>query len=392
MSLIDFFSPVNSEEILAETDLFRSQYGKILDIYDQEFPKLDDADIAIIGVMDDRRAFNNKGCAEAPDAFRKQFYKLHQGGYRTKIVDLGNIKRGHSVTDTYVALKTVTTELIKKNIVPVIIGGGQDLTYAQYLAYEKLEQRVDLVVVDSSFDLQEDVEDMADTTSRSYLNKVMLHQPNYLFNFSNIGYQTYFVNQESLDVFEKLYFDVYRLGTFSGKIEQAEPVLRNADMISFDMGAIRSSDASANGNATPNGFYGEEACQICRYAGMSDKLTSIGFYEFNPDLDKNGQTAILLSQMIWYFIEGYYHRKKDYPLQPKSSYIIYHTALKADDHEVVFVKSKKSDRWWMQVPYPNTKSVNERYHLVPCSYQDYQTAIDGEMPDLWWRTYQKLTF
>lgn len=392
MSLIDFFSPVNSEEILAETDLFRSQYGKILDIYDQEFPKLDDADIAIIGVMDDRRAFNNKGCAEAPDAFRKQFYKLHQGGYRTKIVDLGNIKRGHSVTDTYVALKTVTTELIKKNIVPVIIGGGQDLTYAQYLAYEKLEQRVDLVVVDSSFDLQEDVEDMADTTSRSYLNKVMLHQPNYLFNFSNIGYQTYFVNQESLDVFEKLYFDVYRLGTFSGKIEQAEPVLRNADMISFDMGAIRSSDASANGNATPNGFYGEEACQICRYAGMSDKLTSIGFYEFNPDLDKNGQTAILLSQMIWYFIEGYYHRKKDFPLQPKSSYIIYHTALKADDHEVVFVKSKKSDRWWMQVPYPNTKSVNERYHLVPCSYQDYQTAIDGEMPDLWWRTYQKLTF
>ncbi|WP_118193821.1 formimidoylglutamase [Albibacterium indicum] len=392
MSLIDFFSPVNSEEILAETDLFRSQYGKILDIYDQEFPKLDDADIAIIGVMDDRRAFNNKGCAEAPDAFRKQFYKLHQGGYRTKIVDLGNIKRGHSVTDTYVALQTVTTELIKKNIVPVIIGGGQDLTYAQYLAYEKLEQRVDLVVVDSSFDLQEDVEDMADTTSRSYLNKVMLHQPNYLFNFSNIGYQTYFVNQESLDVFEKLYFDVYRLGTFSGKIEQAEPVLRNADMISFDMGAIRSSDASANGNATPNGFYGEEACQICRYAGMSDKLTSIGFYEFNPDLDKNGQTAILLSQMIWYFIEGYYHRKKDFPLQPKSSYIIYHTALKADDHEVVFVKSKKSDRWWMQVPYPNTKSVNERYHLVPCSYQDYQTAIDGEMPDLWWRTYQKLTF
>lgn|SRR5690606_1254926 len=392
MSLIDFFSPVNSKEILSEVDLFNSQYGKIIEIYDKEFPKLVNIDIAIIGVMDDRKAVNNKGCAEAPDAFRKQFYKLHQGGYRTKIADLGNIKRGHSVTDTYVALKTVTTELIKKNIVPVIIGGGQDLTYAQYLAYEKLEQRVDLVVVDPSFDLQEDVDDVKDTTSRSYLNKVMLHQPNYLFNFSNIGYQTYFVNQESLAVFEKLYFDVYRLGVFSGKIEQAEPVLRNADMISFDMGAIRSSDAFANGNATPNGFYGEEACQICRYAGMSDKLTSIGFYEFNPEYDRNGQTAILLSQMIWYFIEGYYHRKKDFPLQPKSAYIIYHTALKADDHEVVFVKSKKSDRWWMQVPYPNTKSVNERYHLVPCSYEDYQTAIDGELPDLWWRTYQKLTF
>lgn len=392
MSLIDFFSPVRSKEILANADLLNTQYGKIIEIYEEEFPNLINVDIAIIGVMDDRKAINNKGCSTAPDAFRNQFYKLHQGDYKTKIVDLGNIQPGYSVTDTYAALRVVTTELIKKNIVPVIIGGGQDLTYAQYLAYEKLEQRVDLVVIDSSFDLQEDEVEVSETTSRSYLNKVMLHQPNYLFNFSNIGYQTYFVNQDSLAVFEQLYFDVYRLGTFSGKIEKAEPVLRNADMISFDMGAIRSSDAFANGNATPNGFYGEEACQIARYAGMSDKLTSIGFYEFNPEHDRNGQTAILLSQMIWYFIEGYYQRKKDFPLQPKSAYIIYHTALKADDHEVVFVKSKKSDRWWMQVPYPNTKSVNERYHLVPCSYEDYQTAIDGEMPDLWWRTYQKLTF
>lgn len=392
MSLIDFFSPINSEEILTDVDLLNTQYGKVIDIYNHEFPALSDVRIAIVGVMDDRKAVHNKGCATAADAFRRQFYKLHQGNYQAKIADLGNIKRGHSVTDTYAALKTVTTELIKQNIVPVIIGGGQDLTYAQYLAYEELEQRVDLVVVDSSFDLQEDALDVSDTTSKSYLNKVMLHQPNYLFNFSNIGYQTYFVNQESLAVFEKLYFDVYRLGVFAGKIEKAEPILRNADMISFDMGAIRSSDAFANGNATPNGFYGEEACQICRYAGMSDKLTSIGFYEFNPEFDRNGQTATLLSQMIWYFIDGYYHRKNDYPLQPKSAYITYHTALKADDHEVVFVKSKKSDRWWMQVPYPNTKSVNERYHLVPCSYEDYQTAIDGDMPDLWWRTYQKLTF
>ena len=44
----------------------------------------------------------------------------------------------------------------------------------------------------------------------------------------------------------------------------------------------------------------------------------------------------------------------------------------------------------MQVPYPSGISKNERYHLVPCSYADYQAAVSGEMPDLWWRTYQKL--
>jgi hypothetical protein len=44
----------------------------------------------------------------------------------------------------------------------------------------------------------------------------------------------------------------------------------------------------------------------------------------------------------------------------------------------------------MQVAYPSTSSKNERYHLVPCSYDDYQLAVNGEMPDLWWRTQQKL--
>jgi hypothetical protein len=189
---------------------------------------------------------------------------------------------------------------------------------------------------------------------------------------------------------EKLYFDVHRLGDFYGKVNRTEPVIRNANFISFDISAIRSSDAQGNANSTPNGFYGEEACQMCRYAGMSDKLTSIGFYEFNPAFDQNGQTAILLAQMLWYFIEGFYNRKRDFPLQPKSQYLIYRASIKDHVHELVFVKSKRSDRWWLQVPYPGKSSKNERYHLVPCTYEDYQAAVSGEMPDLWWRTYQKL--
>ncbi len=134
--------------------------------------------------------------------------------------------------------------LIKLNIVPVIIGGGQDLTYAQYMAYEQLEQKVDLVVVDHKFDLDEDDHEGIEARSDTYLNKIFLHQPNYLFNFSNIGYQTYYVNQDSLKVMDKLYFDVHRLGEFATDISLTEPIIRNANMISFDISAIRSSDAA----------------------------------------------------------------------------------------------------------------------------------------------------
>ncbi|MDB5009409.1 MAG: arginase [Mucilaginibacter sp.] len=392
MSLSDFFTPIELQKITPKKGYYSSQLGSKIEHYAVDFPDLEQkTDIAIIGVQDDRNAVNNPGCALGPDYLREQLYLLNEGGYNTKIVDLGNIRQGETVTDTYFAVKTVVNELIKKNIIPVILGGGQDITYAQYLAYEELEQKVDLVIIDSHFDLDDDsANEGIETTSQSYLNKIFLHEPNYLFNYSNLGYQTFFASQDSLRVMEKLYFDVHRLGEISGQITVAEPIIRNAGMISFDIGAIRSSDAMANANASPNGFYGEEACQLCRYAGFNDKLTSIGFYEFNPAYDNNGQTAMLLAQMIWYFIDGFYNRKKDFPLHPKSQYLIYKTSLKHDDHELVFVKSKKSDRWWMQVPYPTGGSRNERFHLVPCRYDDYKTAVSGELPDLWWRTYQKL--
>lgn len=393
MSLADFFSPVDSGKYNPNTEFFSSQLGYNVEIYSQDFPDLEAEkfDLAIIGVLEDRNAINNQGCALGPDYIREKFYSLFQGGYNIKLADLGNIKAGNTVSDTYFAVKTVVAELIKKNILPIIIGGGQDITFAQYQAYEALEQKVDVVVIDPKFDLDDaPSENISETYSNAYLNKILLHQPNYLFNYSNIGYQTYFVNQDSLRVMEKLLFDVHRLGDFYGNVSTAEPVIRNASLISFDVSAIRSSDAGGNANAGPNGFYGEQACQLCRYAGMSDKLSSIGFYEFNPAYDTNGQTAMLMAQMLWYFVEGFYNRKKDFPLQPKSQYLIYRASLKDNTHELVFVKSKKSDRWWMQVPYPVGNSQNERYHLVPCRYEDYQIAVSGEMPDLWWRTFQKL--
>ena len=393
MTLSDFFSPLDPEIFTPKPGFNTSHLGSKVNFYTTTFPDLgeNEFDLAIIGVKDDRGAVGNNGCALGPDYFRAQFYMLNEGPYRTKMIDLGNIIAGREISDTYFAIKTVVAELVKLNIIPIIIGGGQDITYAQYMGYEHLEQKVDLLVVDNRFDLDEDETETMNTSSRSYLSKIFLHQPNYLFNFSNMGYQTYFVSQDSLRVMDKLYFDVHRLGDFNGDLSVAEPIIRNANMISFDIGAIRCSDACANANVMPNGFYGEDACRITRYAGMSDKLTSIGFYEFNPAFDKNGQTAMLLAQMVWYFVDGFYSRKKDLPLTPKSQYIIYRASVNGGETEVSFVKSKKSDRWWMQVPYPANGSKNERYHLVPCKYEDYNMAVTGEMPDLWWRTYQKLT-
>lgn len=352
------------------------------------FPDLQDVQLAVLGVNEERNAINNAGCALAPNSIREYFYKLFQGEYEVKIADLGNIKAGNTINDTYYALTESVAFLLGHGIVPIILGGSQDLTYAVYKAYEKIGRIINIVAVDPLFDLGEKEGEL---DSRSYLSKIILHQPNYLFNYTNMGYQTYFVDQEAIDLMENLFFDCYRLGAVRSDLEETEAVVRNADMLTVDVSAIRYSDAPGNQNATPNGFYGEEACQIARYAGMSDKLSCFGLYEMNPSCDERGQTAHLLAQMIWYFIDGFYGRKYDFPYKTKKDFIKYTVPISNHKDQIVFLKSKKSDRWWMDVPVKaNLRTKYERHHFIPCSYHDYQIALNDEIPDKWWQAYQKL--
>ena len=390
MDIDIYFEPIDLSGYEFADKTKRRRFGDAVHAYHSEpsFPDLKGMDIAIIGVQEDRNAVNNKGCSQAPNEVRKYLYRLFEGNYSSKIADLGNIKQGNQVKDTYFALSNVAKDLIKSKIIPVIIGGSQDLTFANYQAYEDLGQIINIVSVDPLFDLGQSE---ANIHSQSYLSKIILHQPNYLFNYSNLGYQSYFVDQEAIDLMGNLFFDIYRLGMVQSDMEEVEPIVRNADLLSFDVSAIRHSDAPGNKNASPNGFYGEEACKIARYAGMSDKLTSIGFYELNPEYDIHGQTAHLTAQMIWYFFEGFYNRKHEFPHKDKRQFVKYHVKIEEQKDEMVFYKSKKSDRWWMEVPIRSQQKVKfKRHHLIPCSYKDYETACNNDVPDRWWQAYQKL--
>jgi hypothetical protein len=163
-------------------------------------------------------------------------------------------------------------------------------------------------------------------------------------------------------------------------------------MLTFDIKAIKHADAPANPYASPNGFYAEEACQMMRYAGMNDKLSSLGIYEINPEFDEHGKTSHLAAQMIWCFMDGYYQRKNDFPSKNNVNYLQFHVVMQDEKQEINFYKSKKSDRWWMEIPYPPHKDSRfERHTLMPCSYKDYELALSGEIPDRWWKTYQKLS-
>jgi len=355
---------------------------------DSDFPDLDGVHIAIIGLREERNAINNLGCSQAPTAIRQQLYRLFHHWPELQIADLGDIRSGHRIEDTYFAVSQVVGALVKQKIIPLVLGGSQDLTFALYQAYEQLGQLVNIVAIDPLFDLGQEEEEIS---SQAYLSRIIMHQPNYLFNFTNIGYQTYYIDYKAVELMNSLLFDVYRLGFVRSKMEEAEPALRNADMLSFDVSAIRAADAPANGNAGPNGFTGDEACRIARYAGFSDKLSVFGIFEYNPLKDRDQLTAALLAQMIWYFMDGVASRSGDIPKPGSQDFARYIVKIEGQQEDVVFLKSKKTLRWWIDLSLGrNDGSKFERHHYVPCSKEDYDQAMRDELPDRWWQFYQKL--
>ena len=348
------------------------------------FPDLENVKIAIFAVNEDRNSQHNFGCGEGLHAIRTKLYQLFPGNWDTNIADLGTVEKGNQVSDTYFAVKEIIASLIKRNIIPIIIGGGQDITYINYRAYDTLEQSVNITTVDSRFDLGNLEEEL---TSQSYLSKIIMQEPNNLFNYCNVGYQTYFNSQEEISLLDNLFFDTYRLGE-AKVLENIEPAFRNADIVSIDIGAVRQSEAPANNNSSPNGFYGEEICAISRYAGISDKVSSFGIYEYNSKHDNNDQTAHLIAQMIWYFIEGVNFRVKDYPFSDKENYQKF-TVLLEEDEPLLFYKSNKSGRWWIEI---NILSNNKykRHALIPCTYKDYKDATKQLIPEKWYKAMRKM--
>jgi arginase family enzyme len=387
MDISVFLTAPNFRDQLPEV-LSSSQWINDVAFFSGDMDELEGKQIALLGVKEGRGGLSNHRTLNAPDEFRKFFYQLFVTDDKVNIIDLGNVEAGNEISDTYYALNQICQVLLKKKIIPLIIGGSQDLTYANYLAYEHMEQTVNVVTIDHRLDFGKSE---GDIDSRSYLNKIVLHKPNYLFNYSNIGHQRYLVDPELLQLMSNMYFDAHRLGDMQPFMSRTEPIIRNADIFSIDVSAIRQSESPGTAYAGPNGFFGDEAAQLCRYAGMSDKLSSFGIYEMNPEFDRDGQTMHLAAQLVWCFVEGVSQRKLDYPVGDYTEYTKFIVPLLNEGHELIFYKSDRSDRWWMDVPYPSgQENKYERHHLVPCTYEEYQQATNEEMPDRWWKTYQKL--
>ncbi|MDB5201977.1 MAG: arginase [Ferruginibacter sp.] len=367
--LTDFLEPLVLSQLNDDEGYTDGQLGKHMAIYEDHLPDLDHVDIVFIGITETRGNGRLSKQTEAANTIRKQLYALHYWHTDIQMADLGNVKTGATIKDSYAAIKTVLAEMLRLKKTVILLGGSHDITLAQYEAYRELDIAIEASCLDAMIDLKGE----SPVRSENFLMEMLTGEPNLIRHYNHLAFQSYFVHPRMLETMDKLRFDCFRVGVVADNIDDMEPVMRNSNLLSIDISAIKNSDAPANKNC-PNGLTGIDACMLTRFAGMSQELSSMGIFGYKPEDDVDDLTAKQISQMIWYFIDGKSRSKQEADLEDRHNFNEFHTAFAEVD--TVFLQSKRTGRWWMQMPDAK---------MIACSHNDYIKASHNEIPERWLR-------
>lgn len=331
---------------------------------------IDAVDIALLGVSEVRgSAYFDAHGNNSVAPIREALFSLYAWHTQFTILDLGDIKPTTSLKKTYESLQIIAEECIKKRVLLFILGGSHDLLIPQYHAFQKFEKPIQFCNIDALIDLDKEYR----YPERTYLESIFFDTPKMLDAYTHIGFQSYHTNPKLLAILDQLNCSCMRLGFVKDQPYEAEPEIRSANLIAFDIQAISSAFSPVSA-FSPNGLSGEEACTLVRFAGMSEQLQIMGIYGYLSSLDKNKFSAQLIAQMFWYFLEGQHFKQKECAGResPLDNCNTFYIAFNQPDTE--FYQNKITKRWWMRI-HDNL--------VIPCSYGDYKKALENELPERW---------
>jgi len=357
-----YLEPIDAA-LVAKAKTNKESFGANIQIHGKDFPDLKQTKLVFFGLDADA------------DLVRTSLYPLMWKFENAQVADLGNIIPPKNERERTYIIEEIIADLAKKNIVSIILGQSETDILAVYNGLAILKEPIELVHLTPEPQMHE----------ASATKQILIQEPNYLFNIEFMASQTYLLSSQTEKLIEDLYLGRFPLGFLRKNINETEPVFRSASIVHFDMKSIKASELPHSSGLFPNGLFNHEAAILSRYAGISNKARCILFS--NTSVASTGADGRQqLAQMIWYFVEGFSSRFNDEPQVNDSDFIIYRNQLQSSKHELVFYKSRKSNRWWMEIPHPYEK----KSYFVACSYKDYEMVLADDMPDRWWKAFQRL--
>ena len=356
--ILEYFSSVEKNALDFANRQNSDQLGKKIGINGRDdFNNYSNINIVIFSISEFRPYQSIKKTFKADKDFRTKFYSLYAGNWKSEIFDLGNLVNGNELSDTNYAIERIIESFIKNKIFVITIGGSQSLTYNFYNSIKSFLSSINLVTVDNKLDFTKNnnVED-------SYLSKIILDDDNKLNQFSNIGFQKHLTSTKEIELVSKMKFESLSLGKVKSNVDEAEPILRDSNLTSFDIRSVKSGDIN-NAHQYPNGLTTYEFCSLSRFSGSGSKSKVVSFFE-NWDFSIMNS---LLAEAVWYVIDGFNSRFEENPEDNNDNFVYYH--IEVDSYKFKFYKSLMTGKWWVE--FINDELISVEKDIISCSANDY---------------------
>ena len=359
--ILEYFNSVDDHTLDFASRQNSDQLGKKIGINGRDdFNDYLNINIAIFSISEYRYDKSIKKAFNADKDFRKKLYSLYFGNWNKKIYDFGTLFNGNQVSDTEFAIENIIQFFVKNQIFVVTIGGSQNITTNLYSSLKTILNSINLVTVDNKLDFTKN-----NNIEESYLSKIILDDQNRLNQFSNIGFQKHLTSMDEIELINKMKFESLNLGKIKSDIDEAEPVLRDSNIVSFDIKSIKSGDIN-NAHQYPNGLTSYEFCSLSRFSGSGSKSKIVSFFE-NWDLSIMNS---LLAEALWYVIDGFNSRFDENPEVESKDFVYYH--IEVDNYKFKFYKSLITNRWWVE--FINDELISIEKDIISCTENDYYSC------------------
>jgi formiminoglutamase len=266
---------------------------------------LDGTGVALVGCPQDEGVRRNKGrtgAAQGPAEIRRALYRYpvsaaHQG---LRLVDLGDVPAGATLEETHEALRAVVRCCLARAAKVVVLGGGNDISYADCSALA-LEQP-DLLAfnIDRHLDLRADPVRNSGTPYRQLLEEGFLPPG----RFHEVGINSFANSQAYLRYAEAREVGVHQLADLRARgvgaavraLAEASPA--KAIFFGFDLDVVHAAEAPGVSDPSPMGLTAQEVCEIADVAAGDPRTRVIEISELNPVYDRDNITARLAANIL----------------------------------------------------------------------------------------------
>jgi formiminoglutamase len=265
-----------------------------------------------------RRNRGRPGAAAAPHEIRQRLYRLTPWDAESGIdlttqplLDAGNVRIQGSLEDTQQALAEVVAGLLEREAVPIVLGGGHETAYGNFLGYALARRPVGIINVDAHLDVRPCVNGLGH--SGSPFRQALEHPSSPLPgpHYVCLGAQPHAVSRDHWQYARDRGCVVRWWGEVSvapdGCFLQELERLAAAGCqvhVSLDADAVQAADVPGVSAPAPLGLAGQDVIFLARLAGRSAAVTSLDLVEISPPYDRDGQSARWAALVLWHFLVG----------------------------------------------------------------------------------------